>query len=63
MRFLPSIHINNRIILFYFFKYTTIPECDANTIMKSCKSGDLGSAAFGSLNGDGAVSVSTGSSA
>ena len=63
MRFLPSIHINNRIILFYFFKYTIIPECDASTIIKSCMSGDLGSVDFGSLNGDGAVSVSTASTA
>ena len=49
-----------RHILSYFSKLITIPECDANTTIKSCMSGDFGSADFGSifLNGGEAVSMS-----
>ena len=49
-----------RNILPYFSNLITIPECDANTTIKSCMSGDFGSVDFGSifLNGGEAVSMS-----
>ena len=49
-----------RHILSYFSNLIIIPECDANTTIKSCMSGDFGSADFGSifLNDGEAVSMS-----